>query len=293
MQYFREKFNTIENKSDAILTSYDLQAGSYIKQLSDNHLYHINGVPLEMKGCDFLTKFAQYLAKEIKQFEHKSIMEAGVGEATTLAYLMQCSDLNDCEFYGFDLAPSRILHGKAFLESRNLQAELFTGNMLSIPHQDSAFDIVYTVHAIEPNTNLAESILQELYRITNQYLILIEPSFELGNNETKANINKHAYIKNLKGTVEKLGYKITKYELCPLGSYANQPAIMIIEKKDGKLSSTDFACPICHSQKSFSKDNEGYYCDGCFMFFPIVRGVPILTKEAGVLFTQYKTEINY
>ena len=36
MQYLRDKTNSKENNSAAILTSYDMQAGSYVKNFEEN-----------------------------------------------------------------------------------------------------------------------------------------------------------------------------------------------------------------------------------------------------------------
>ena len=288
MEYFRTKNNVQENEKDAILAAYDLQAGSYIKHLPIKSMYHIDGHPKEMTSHQYLCEFVKYLGDEISQFEHSSILEAGVGEATTLAYLIEYMEESSSKFFGFDIAPSRILYGKEFLRQKKQEAELFVGNMLSIPYQDNSFDIVYTVHAIEPNTSDAKNIIKELYRVTKKYLILIEPSFELGNNETKANINKHAYVKELKQQVDELKYEVVKYKLFPVGTFSNQPAIMIIKKDSNCDDVTSYCCPSCHSKIVF--DNGGGYCINCSVFYPIIKKIPILTREAGVFFSHYLDE---
>lgn len=289
MQYYRDKVNIAENTTDSILMSYDLQAGSYIdsyikNKISDN--YHENGKRVELSCQEASKKFCKFIASEIKKFDFTTILEAGVGEATSLNLIADNFDSSSVKFSGFDLAPSRIMHAKGFLKTNNKKADLIVANLLKTPYEDNAFDIVYTIHAIEPNTLNCEKILKELYRITNKYLILVEPSFELGNQATKENIEKHKYIKNLSESVHNLGYKIIKYELCPVGTYSNQPAIMIIEK-NGSAKSKDnvkYACPICHKELIY---DGNYFCNECFRVFPEIKNIPLLTEESSIVFTQY------
>ena len=236
MQYCRDSLNIDENTTDSILLSYDLQAGSYIENLKNNCItnnVHIGGKRVELSTQEFSHRSCQYIADVLNQFEFDNILEAGVGEATSYAGIIPRLKHKNIKGCGFDISPSRIYRGKQFLQENNIpNTELIVADLLHTPFCDRQFDVVYTKHAIEPNTNNADIIIKELYRITKKYLILIEPSYELGNVATKENINKHKYIKNLKSIVDSLGYKIIKYELMPIGTYANQPAIMIIEAEE-------------------------------------------------------------
>ena len=236
MEFFRKNSdNENSNSINAILTSYDLQSGSYIKSYETNEItdnFHINGKKVTINAREIRDKLGEYLASLIDKYDYKSVLEAGVGEATSMVSVVKKLKNQDAKLFGFDISASRIKYAKLFAEKYcDKQINLFVANLLNTPFKDNEFDIVYTVHAIEPNTDNCEQIVKELYRITNKYLILYEPSYELGNEETKINIEKHKYIRNLKSIVENLNYKIVKYELAPLGTYSNQPAIMIIEKQ--------------------------------------------------------------
>lgn len=291
MQYFREKNSTENNTLNSILTSYDLQAGSYIKDYEDDNIsdnYHINNKRVSLKSKEFKEKFVCAIKEVFDKFDYSTVLEAGVGEATTLNFVIEkCS--KNAKYYGFDLAPSRIMQGQRFLEKYKNNADLIVGNLFETPFQDNSFDIVYTVHALEPNTDKAKDIIQELYRITNKYLILIEPCYELGNEATKNNIDKHKYIKNLKSITENLGYKIIEYKLFPIGTYANQPQLLIIEKDKNAQNKKDvqYVCPICHNHLKSNGGGSGYFCKECLVVYPTIKNVPLLTKENAILFTQY------
>lgn len=296
MEYIRKQNSTDENSVNAILASYDMQAGSYINAVLDESLsdkYHINSVRTPMSRAKYTQLFTDELAKEFDKYDYKSVLEAGVGEATTFSYLLKKLKNKDVIAKGFDISPSRIKVAKEFAQSQNISkskpfvGELFVGDLQKIPFKDNSFDIVYTVHAVEPNTNNEKTIVEELYRICNKYLILVEPSYELGNAETKANIENHKYIRNLKKTVDELGYKVLKHELFPIGTYTNQPAIFVIEKLNNNVLSdkVDFACPVC---KSDLKTHEGnYFCSECNLVYPVLSDVPILDVNRAIFFSKY------
>jgi len=299
MKYIRDMSNYKSNNTEAILMSYDLQAGSYIQYIKDNKELdsHLDGKKIVMNIRSFYEEFANYLANEFNKLKYYSVLEAGVGEASIFSYLIpklknRSKEINvagtDIKCHGFDISSSRIMQGIKFLKENSIEDNnLFVADMFDIPFGDNTVDIVYTVHAIEPNTTSAAEIIKELYRVANKYIILIEPSYELGNKETKTNIDKHKYIKNLEGIVKDLNYKIIKYSLIPIGYYKNQSAIMIIEKNPEIDSGIDidYVCPSCKSKLVFHRDN--YFCKECFLVYPIIGGIPILKYNNGILYTQY------
>jgi len=76
IQYLRSINNNDTNTIEDILISYDFQAGSYIRYFS--------------KNLDFNHKYCKALAKLIDEIENvESIIEVGVGEATTLSTLIR------------------------------------------------------------------------------------------------------------------------------------------------------------------------------------------------------------
>ncbi|HOJ38832.1 MAG TPA: hypothetical protein PK088_11675, partial [Ignavibacteriales bacterium] len=76
IQYLKNLNNQTQNTIEDILISYEFQAGSYTKDLSDNN--------------NFRKKFCSALAKIINNLlPINSIIEIGVGEATTLSYLIK------------------------------------------------------------------------------------------------------------------------------------------------------------------------------------------------------------
>ncbi|MGC8667667.1 MAG: methyltransferase domain-containing protein [Chthonomonadales bacterium] len=140
-------------------------------------------------------------------------MESGVGEATTLSGVLRGLQ-SEVSSFGFDLSWSRVAYAKRWLHSQGVfDTTLCTGNLLHIPFADNSIDVVHTSHSIEPNGGNEEPILQELFRVTRRFLILLEPGYELADDEAKRRMDSHGYCKNLKGIAQSLGYDVLEHRL--------------------------------------------------------------------------------
>lgn len=275
--------NTIED----ILISYDFQAGSYVEGFSKNREYNY--------------KYCKALSLIINKIDNvDSIIEIGVGEATTLATLLENLDNKPSKILGLDISWSRLKFAKELLADFNFKnVNLFTANLFEIPLLDNSIDVVYTSHSIEPNGGKEEEALKELYRITNKYLILLEPAYEFANDEGKARMEKNGYIKGLHATALKLGYKVVEHRLYDYSSNPLNPTgLIIIEKNTDRPNTPELVCPISHTE--LVKVNESLlYSKESFLAFPIVDDIPCLLKENSILaahlltdYKSYKAERN-
>jgi len=275
-QRLRQDRGLQHNTDEIIEMSYDLQTGSYISAMNDPVM------------AEHKKQYSSTLAKTILSLcDPASILEAGIGEATTLAGVLPHLG-GSISSFGFDLSWSRVAYAARYLREKGvLGATLCTGNLFDIPLADSSIDLVYTSHSIEPNGGKEEPILRELARVTRKYLILLEPGYELAGEAARTRMELHGYCKNLLGTAESLGLKVLAHSLFPHAANPMNPTAMtIIEKNDasGKLPYT-LACP----KYKTPLENLGgmLFSHEALVVYPIVGGIPCLRIENGILASKY------
>lgn len=287
IKYLKSISKNKQNAIEDILISYDFQSGSYVKGFSENP--------------EFKNKYCNSLAKVIDSLgDFKSIIEVGVGEATTLGLLIRKLTNTPLDVLGFDISWSRLKFAKEFLSDFDIKnVTLFTANLFEIPLLENSVEVVYTSHSIEPNGGKEKEALKELYRITGKYLILLEPSFEFANDEAQTRMKEHGYVTKLHSTALELGYKIIEHRLFDYSSNPLNPTgIMIIKKESSNNSNINLVCPI--SLTELIKYNESLlYSKQSLLAYPIIEEIPCLLKENSILAThlltnykEYKTAHN-
>jgi ubiquinone/menaquinone biosynthesis C-methylase UbiE len=258
--------------SESIQYSYDLQSGKYYKKRNNS------------KFIKPRKEIAKKLFSLISKLGAKSVLEVGVGEGNTMNILKSKKIINNPNFFGFDISLSRLLYCKKFFDEVGIKdVILFCANMNKIPLPDNSIDIVYTVHALEPNHGHEHMLLKELMRITRRYLILIEPTYELGSKRTKNHIKKHGYVRDLPKFLKKLGFKILIHEYLNTEVKHNESAIIVVQKNE-KLPmkrNVKFVSPI--SCKYLKKDSNYWYCKDDGYLFPIIKNIPCFIKENAIL----------
>lgn len=274
MMEFLRNDNSGRNDIESIMISYDFQAGTYIKVASEN--------------VDYNRRYSGAIIHELKKLEpFNSIMEVGVGEATLMSPLMQQFDPeNKLQKFGFDISWSRIRYGLTHALNHNQKLTLFTANLFDIPLPDNTIDIVYTSHSLEPNGGNEKDALKELYRVANCYIVLLEPDFEGGSQESRERMSKHGYVKNLAQHAKELGYEVVSdrsFEVFinPL----NPTRLTIIKKKSNTPNPPEFVCPI--TKTPLLKINGHWYSKETGLLYPEIDGIPCLIEQQAILATQY------
>jgi len=214
-----------------------------------------------------------------------SILEAGVGEATTLSGVLKALGPDAPRAYGFDLSWSRIAYAQKWLQAQNISGvTLCTGSLFHAPFCDDSIDVVYTSHSIEPNGGNEKPIIQELYRIARKYLILLEPGYELANEEARRRMDHHGYCKNLREISEDLGYEVLDHRLFPVtANPLNPTALTLIKKRDAGEAHGDkvLACP--KFRKPLERMGQHLYSREALVIYPVIEGIPCLRIENGII----------
>jgi len=278
----RDRGGQSSNTEEIIETSYDLQAGSYIEGLESSKRIRLG----KLEYVDTLAEVLSDLAS------CSSLLEAGVGEATTLAFVIKAlneRNLSPNTVHGFDISWSRTAYARSFLNQHDLASNthLCVASLLHLPYQDSSFDIVYTSHSIEPNGGQEIPILSELYRVTSRYLVLLEPGYEIATPEAQKRMELHGYCRGLKEKAESLGYKVTAFRNFLEKPNPNNPtAITIIEKNPSASDALpSYACPIYKT--SLERFEDCLYSEDSLRAYPILSGIPCLRRENAIIASKY------
>lgn len=279
IQYLKSLNSSGNNSTEDILISYDFQAGSYIE-------YYKKNTEIRTEYCSKLAD----IIDDLGTFE--SILEVGVGEATTLGNVLLHLKKQPKEKYGFDISWSRIKYARSFLRSLNIEdVTLFTGDLFSTPIKDNSVDVVYTSHSIEPNGGREKEALAELYRITKKYLVLLEPSYELGEDEARKRMLMHGYVTKLYSSAIELGYNVITHKLFGVSNNPMNPTGLMIIKKDESHIDTSgtLCCPI--TKTDIYKKNNAYYSESSLLAYPIIDEIPCLLPGNAIVATHFSDTV--
>lgn len=269
------------NSPVATLIAYDLQAGTYVDFARQNPEHRV--------------KWGGQLAAILDTYvgEGCSVLEVGCGEATTLASVVSHLQNTPGQILGFDISWSRCAYGLSWLQENKVDASLFVADLFEIPLEDNSVDIVYTSHSLEPNGGREEAAISELMRIARRAVVLIEPIYELADEQGKARMSEHGYVKGLKATAEQLGAKVVDYRLLDYtGNPLNPSGVVLIEKSGEQASVTTvvrWRCPLTHTQ--LTVDRAGYYSTKTGVVYPVLAGIPMLQASNAIVasaFEQFK-----
>jgi SAM-dependent methyltransferase len=275
MQLLRDAGASLD--SEVVLAAYDLQAGSYVEA---------------MREPDYAARKIEYanaIAKVLNELGGASILEAGVGEATTISHVVPRLIPRPNVAAGFDISWSRVAQAKIYARS-HAPLSLVVGDLFAIPAADSSFDVVYTAHSIEPNRGMEKQALKELYRVARRHVVLFEPAATFGSEATKAHIEQHHYCTDLHRHARELGFDVKEHRLFDIFlNEENQTELLVISKNAGSEEQADnirwIACPRCRTP--LINHLRQFYCDECLLVYPTIGDIPCLLPTSGVLASNF------
>ncbi len=287
-----DAIHTRKRNAASALRKYDRMAGDYIAYINKAYeqpfevLANLNGNPVLVRSDHYYDMVKEYVMENVFHLKEdaQSYLEVGAGEYTTMVLALNESQVRPRRLVGLDISWSRLYVGEQHAKSKGIQIERsVAGDLFNLPFLDDSFDIVYTHPCIEQSSTDNRQALSELYRVAKNYLVLIEPSYELGDRIQQKRILSQDYVRGLPKAIRKLGYHLIKYEILPIGAYANRPAVFIIEKNkshSGELNPEYLACPISKEPLIFEKQH--LYCKKLGLIYPIIHGVACLDKSHAV-----------
>lgn len=249
----REERNIDFNTPEIIEVCYELQTGEYQKKWANPELN------------DFYEEFTKEIADTILDFHiPESILEAGIGEATTFVKVLKHLNIKNLDAFGFDISWSRTFFAKKLIEKENISnVNLCTGNLLDIPFLENSIDLVYTYHSIEPNR---------------------------GNEENRSRMNFLVYVRGLEDIAKKLNYKVVYRGKFENNLNEKNPTAIIVIKKDNNINQniSYFTCPVHKTELMKDEKENLYFGIDSKLIYPIIKGIPCLRKENAILSIKYE-----
>lgn len=276
----REITGTPANAILATLIAYDLQTGTY------NDLARRNAA-MNARWCG---QIAGILAPWLGG--GASVLEAGSGEATTLAGVLAHLPVTPARALGFDLSWSRCQEGRSWLAERGVAADLFVADLFHIPLADGSVDVVYTSHTLEPNGGREEAALRELLRVTRRALVLVEPAYERADEEARARMRQHGYVRGLRATLERIGARVLRDELLDFSVNPKNPSgLLVVEKTPhAPAAAPAFQCPLTGS--ALTETSDVYVSETTGLVYPVLQGIPLLRPEHAVVASKLQARVS-
>lgn len=272
--YLKQARGQSRNDAEIIEIAYDLQAGSYSSAA--------------LKNADRLQSYADQVAAILSPYlrDGDVFLDIGTGECTTLAHLERRLPSSLGRMLACDISWSRLCYGRAFLDHAGCRpVDLFAADLLHLPLQAKSVDIVWSSHALEPNGGNELAAIEEILRVCRSYAVLFEPSYEKNSPDGRARMDRLGYVKDLPGAIAAAGGDLLacipirepQNPLNPTHAYVIRPPA------SDSANTTVWACPVANDRLS---EIAGFlYSRESGLAYPVLKGVPILRKSAGVLAT--------
>lgn len=269
-------------RAEHVELSYDLQAGEYARAFD---------------ACVEIRERKHAFGKALLEVFQglcgvQSILDAGVGEGTTLwSIFSQMSEPHPL-IHAVDLCWSRVAVCKHWLARQRprVHVALACASLTELPYANDSFDVVYTTHSLEPNRGLEPCILSELYRVASRYAVLVEPAYELVSEDRRRRMDRHGYCRGLLDEARKLGMNVVRHELFMSDASSRNPSALLIIEKDPRALATSptYACPAYRTPLEVRQGC--YYSSRSCRVYPLVGGIPCLRSSHAILasrFTEY------
>ncbi len=258
------------DRRTAIEIAYSLQSGSYTSYAKTE-----TAIATRQEGHDILER---YLAETGAQ----TVLDCGAGEGTRwfdFSYPLKELTLLDASFH-------RLLYAKSNLKKvpSVAHATCIKGDMLHLPLADGCFDVVFTSHAVEPNTDEdTRQIIANLFSVARRAVIMFEPNYRDADPEMRARMEKHGYSRIIWDEAHaQPGFQCVsegKFDVSPNPS--NQTSYMVFVREEAIPDlPISYVSPVSRSPLT-SYDAVHLDEERCFGF-PIISGISCLAEEDAV-----------
>lgn len=263
-------------KQEAIELAYELQAGTYTANRDKE------------TARAYRREQHAILLKEVMPLaaaqEGASLLDAGTGEGTG--------------WYGFDFAASPVetLHAVDISLNRlsfvpeNVTAPPASlvpvrADLRDMPYHPHSFDIVVTMHAVEPNGGHEHEIVASLAALSSDLLCLFEPDYRAASPEGKARMEKLGYALEIFEAAAALADfdMLFRRPLAASPNPLNPTSVICLKRKGGGRARLHRKSPLSGLDLAHKGDHLAEQGAGASAVFPILAGVECLRRSDAVM----------
>ena len=154
--------------------------------------------------------FQDIFIKILKELKFNSILELGCGFGWNLGRIKKEFDVR---IFGIDFSNTQLDNAKIFLNNDN-KIKLSQGDITKLPYKNNSIDVLFSFGVfMNLHKNIVNLAIDEAIRVSNKYIIHVEPINQfytkelLSNRVFKTNIISHNYLEIYK----KKGLKLVKF----------------------------------------------------------------------------------
>src|SRR5690606_2126476 len=130
----------------------------------------------------------------------------------------------------------------------------------------------------------------ELLRVARRGLLLLEPSWDLGDDAQRAAMDRHGYVRDLPGHCARLGARVEAHGLMEVRhNPLNRTAVTVVRKASaGPAAAPALVDPQSHTPLVFDAEDRVWHSPARGVVYPVLRGIPVLKEGAAVLATGFE-----
>lgn len=192
------------------------------------------GMLQTLSGKQIRNEYLKYIITEIDKailyYKKVNIAEVGCGNCINLVLLKQRYG-DAITLTGIDISYNRLKTAKKYFGNQLDGVTLIDSPITKRTKlKNDSFEIVFSMHCLEQIAYESKPALQEMFRLSNRTIVMIEPIFENGNPVQRLYLILSDHNRILKRTIEDLGYKASFSTIDTQSNPLNQSSIIIINK---------------------------------------------------------------
>ncbi len=265
-----------EAKQEAIEIAYELQAGSYTatRDKPGALAYRVE------RHAILLNEVMPHAVRR----NGLSLLDAGTGEGTGW-YKFDFPASPVAELHAVDISLRRLSYVKENVTHPPKHLSTVRADLRNLPYWPRSFDVVVTMHAIEPNGGSEHEILRDLAALSSDMICLFEPDYRVASPEGKARMEKLGYALEIFEAARTLPGFETVFErsLDSTTNALNPTTVLCLKRTDARPATLRRKSPLADLDLVNNGDHLAERGPGASAVFPVIEGIECLRKSDAVM----------